>query len=57
MVHSIYVGNNPKLFKFVLYFHLGFVHAHIILWINDVDVDVDCSTNEIVAMVLATIDE
>jgi len=38
-----------------LYFHLGFVHAHIILWINDVDVD--HITNEIVAMVLVTIDE
>jgi hypothetical protein len=55
MVHSIYVGNNPKLFKFVLYFQLGSVHAHIILWINDVDVD--CITNEIVATVLVTIDE
>jgi hypothetical protein len=55
MVHSINVNNNPKLFKFMLYFHLGSVHAHIILWINDVDVD--CITNEIVAMVLVTIDE
>jgi len=55
MVHSINANNNPKLFKFTLYFHLGFVHAHIILWINDVDVD--RITNEIVAMVPATIDE
>jgi hypothetical protein len=31
------------------------VHTHIVLWINDVDVD--RITNEIVAMVLATIDE
>jgi len=46
MLHSIYVDNNPKLFKSILYFHLSLVHAHIILWIN-----------EIVAMVLATIDE
>jgi hypothetical protein len=38
-----------------LYFHLGSVHAPIILWINDVDVD--HIPNEIVAMVLATIDE
>jgi hypothetical protein len=38
-----------------LYFHLGSVHAHIILWINDIDVD--RITNEIVAMVLAIIDE
>ncbi len=36
-------------------FHLGSIHAHIILWINDVDVD--RITNEIVAMVPATIDE
>jgi hypothetical protein len=43
------------MFKFALYFHLGFVHAHIMLWINDIDVD--RITNEIVAMVLATIDE
>jgi len=55
MVHSINANNNPKLSKFVLYFHLGSVHAHIILWINDVDVD--RITNEIIAMVLATIDE
>jgi hypothetical protein len=55
MVHSIYANNNPKLSKFALYFHLGSVHAHIILWINDVDVD--NITNEIVAMVLAIIDE
>jgi hypothetical protein len=55
MVHSINVNNNPKLSKFVLYFHLGSVHAHIILWINDVDVD--RITNEIVVMVPATIDE
>jgi hypothetical protein len=55
MVHSIDANNNLKLSKFTLYFHLGFVHAHIILWINDIDVD--CITNEIVAMVLATIDE
>jgi hypothetical protein len=54
MVHSIYACNNPQLFKFILYFHLGFVHAHIILWINDV---VDHITNEIVTMVLVTIDE
>jgi len=54
MVHSIYANNNPKMFKFALYFHLGFVHAHIILWINDVDVD--CITNEIVAIVRVTID-
>jgi hypothetical protein len=38
-----------------LYFHLGSIHAHIILWINDVDVD--RITNEIVTMVPATIDE
>jgi len=55
MVHSIYANNNPKPSKFALYFHLGFVHAHIILWINDVDVD--RITNEIVVMVLSTIDE
>jgi hypothetical protein len=54
MVHSINANNDPKLFKFALYFHLGFVHAHIILWIND---DVNCITNEIVAMVPTTIDE
>ncbi len=41
--------------KFILYFHLGSVHAHIILWINDVDVD--RIMNEIVAMVPATINE
>jgi len=41
--------------KFALYFHLGFVHAHIILWINDIDVD--GITNEIVVMVLTIIDE
>jgi hypothetical protein len=39
MVHSIYANNNPKLSKFVLYFRPGSVHAHIILWINDIDVD------------------
>jgi len=55
MVHSNNANNNPKLSKFTLYFHLGSVHAHIILWINDVDVD--RITNEIVAMVPATIDE
>jgi hypothetical protein len=55
MVHSIYVNNNPKLYKFTLYFHLRSVHAHIILGINDVDVD--RITNEIVAMVPTTIDE
>jgi hypothetical protein len=55
MVHSIYANNNPKVFKVILYFHLDFVHAHIILWINDVDVDY--IINEIVAIVLATIDE
>jgi len=55
MVHSIYANNNPKLFKFTLYFHLGCVHAHIILWINDIDVD--RVTNEIVAMIPITIDE
>ncbi len=55
MIHSINVNNNSKLPKFILYFHLSFVHAHIILWINDVDID--RITNEIVAMVLATIDE
>jgi hypothetical protein len=38
-----------------LYFHPSFIHAHIILWINDVDVD--RITNEIVAMVLVIIDE
>jgi hypothetical protein len=55
MIHSINANNNPKLSKFALYFHLGSIHAHIILWINDVDVDY--ITNEIVAMVHATIDE
>jgi hypothetical protein len=55
MVHSIYANNNPKLSKFVLYFHLGSIHAHIILWVNDIDVD--HITNEIVAMVPTTIDE
>jgi hypothetical protein len=55
MVHSIYVNNNPKLSKFALYFHLRSVHAHIILRINDIDVDY--ITNEIVAMVPTTIDE
>ncbi len=55
MVHSIYFNNNPKLFKFTLYFHLSSVHAHIILWISDVDVD--CITNEIITMVFITIDE
>jgi hypothetical protein len=55
MVHSINANNNSKLLKFALYFHLGSVHAHIILWINDIDVD--RIANEIVAMVRATIDE
>jgi hypothetical protein len=55
MVHSIYVNNNPKLFKYILYFHLGSIHAHIILWINDIDVD--HITNDIVALVPTTIDE
>ncbi len=55
MVHSIFANNNPKLFKFALYFHLGSIHAHIILWINDIDVD--HITNEIIAMVPTTIDE
>jgi uncharacterized protein YlbG (UPF0298 family) len=55
MVDSIYVNNNPKLYKFILYIHSSSVHAHIILWINDVDVD--HITNKIVAMVLTTIDE
>jgi len=55
MIHSINANNNPKLSKFTLYFYLGFVHAHIILWIDDVDVD--HITNEIVAMVPATIDQ
>jgi hypothetical protein len=41
--------------NFALYFHLGFVHAHIILWINDIDVD--HITNEIVTMVPTTINE
>jgi hypothetical protein len=54
MVHFIYANNNPKLSKFALYFHLGSIHAHIILWISDVDVD--HITNEIVAMVPTTID-
>jgi hypothetical protein len=36
-----------KMFKFALYFHLVSIHAHIILWINDVDVD--RITDEIVA--------
>jgi hypothetical protein len=54
MVHSINANNNLKLSKFVLYFHLGSIHAHNILWIND---DVKCITNEIVAMVPVTIDE
>jgi hypothetical protein len=54
MVHSINANNNPKLSKFALYFHLGSIHAHIILWIND---DVNYIRNEIVAMVFATIDE
>ncbi len=39
MVHYINVNNNPKLSKFMLYIHLGFVNAHILLWINDIDVD------------------
>jgi len=55
MVHSINANNNPKLSKFALYFHLGSVHSHIILWINDIDVD--HITNEIVAMVHVTIVE
>jgi predicted oxidoreductase (fatty acid repression mutant protein) len=55
MVHSINANNNSKLSKFALYFHLGSVHAHIILWINDVDVD--CIMSEIVTMVPAFIDE
>ncbi len=55
MVHYINVNNNPKLSKFTLYFHLGFIHAHIILWINDIDVD--HITNEIVTMVPTIIDE
>jgi hypothetical protein len=55
MVHSIYAVNNLKLSKFVLHFHPGFVHAHVILWINDIDVD--HITNEIVVMVPTTIDE
>jgi hypothetical protein len=55
MVHSINANNNPKLSKFVLYFQLSSVHAHIILWIKDIDVD--RIMNEIVVMVLATIDE
>ncbi len=38
-----------------MYFHVGSIHAHIILWINDVDVD--RITNKIVTMVPATIDE
>ncbi len=38
-----------------MYFHLGFVHAHIILWMNDVNVD--HITNEIVAMVHTIINE
>ncbi len=38
-----------------MYFDLGSLYAHIILWINDVDVD--HITNEIVAMVFATINE
>jgi len=53
MVHSIYANNNPKLFKFILYFHPGSIHAHVILWINDVD----CITNGIVAMVPTIINE
>jgi hypothetical protein len=55
MVHSIYVNGNKKMFKFILYFHPKFVHAHIILLINDIDVD--CITNEIVAMAHVIIDE
>ncbi len=55
MVHSIYVNNNPKLSKFTLYFHLGFIHAPILLWMNDIDVD--HITNEIVTMVHVSIDE
>jgi len=55
MVHSIYVNNDQDLSKFLLYFHPNSTHAHIILWINDVDVD--SITNEMVAMVSATINE
>jgi hypothetical protein len=55
MVYSINANNNSKLSKFTLYFHLGSIHAHIILCLNDVDVD--RITNEIIAMVPATIDE
>ncbi len=55
MVHSIYVNNNPKVSKFVLYFHLGFTHADIMLWINDIDVD--RITNKLVAIILTAIDE
>jgi hypothetical protein len=55
MVHSIYANNNPKVSKFALYFHPGPIGAGIILWINNVDVH--RITNEIVAMVLVTIDE
>ncbi len=55
MVHSIYANGNKKMFKLILYFHPSFVHAHIILWINDIDVD--RITNEIVAMVPVTINE
>jgi len=55
MVHSIYANNNPKVSKFVLYFHLSSIHAHIILWINEVDVD--RITNEMVTMVPVNINE
>jgi hypothetical protein len=55
MVHSIYANNNQELSKFKLYFHPGSVHARIILWINDIDVD--CITNKIVTRVFVTINE
>jgi hypothetical protein len=55
MVHSIYANNNQELSKFKLYFHPGSVHACIILWINDIDVD--HITNKIVTMVFVTINE
>jgi hypothetical protein len=55
MVLSIYANNNLNFLKFILYFHPCSVHAHVILWINDVDVD--CITNGIVAMVPTIINE
>jgi hypothetical protein len=55
MVHSIYAKNNPKMFRFAFYFDLGFVHAHIILWINDIDVD--HITNETIALTPTATDE